>query len=130
MMRKNIVRLMIGALSLLAVSCSPSKSDPDAATSGITISGSLNLNSSSSYSTLSKLPGETIQKQDIQSLSTADYKVQCSSIDDSSSKVTAQVNSDGTFSVPGVAKNSVGCNCKKMQASERFLLIRKVKQQT
>lgn len=103
---KNTVRLLIGAISLIAASCSSSKSDSGSTTSGITISGTLNLNSSSAYS---KMGDDTFEKADFQSFAATDYKVQCTSIDDASSKVTAAVNSDGTFSVSGVAKNSVGC---------------------
>lgn len=110
MVRKNnIVRFLlgIGAMSLIISSCSSSKSDSGAtSSSGITISGALNLNSSSSFS---KMGDDTLAKSDFQSFAATDYKIECTSIDDSSSKVTASVNSDGSFSVAGVAKNAVGC---------------------
>lgn len=93
-------------MALLITSCAKmSSSSSGSSTSGVTISGSLNLASASSYS--AKPGGEMLFSVD--ELSTSNYKVQCTSIDDSSTKATAAVKADGSFSVSGVPANAIGC---------------------
>lgn len=100
---KIVLAIVAGGLM---VSCS-NQATPDAESSGVTISGSLALASSSGY--LSKPSAEYGLQSMVGELSVSDYKIQCTSIDDSSKKVTGAVNSDGTFSLPGVPANAIGC---------------------
>lgn len=100
-------KLLILSASIAALTTACTQSGGSSSSSGVTISGSLAVSSSSGY--IGKPGLVEVDELSVSALAASDYKVQCSSIDDSSTKVTGTVNADGTFSLPGVPANAIGC---------------------